>query len=147
MPEAVSAISGIFPDASEDCCLKVVEQDHRKSSQIDTKIQQCQREYIIRHIQLTKQRDCDQFADDCGQYAAYQRRYDGCMDRIVRHGVILFSYRMSNRYICAQRDSDKQVDDQADDRTVRTDRCHSGRPKLAGKITDNGNIRSIEELT
>ena len=77
-------------------------------------IQRCQREYIIWHIHLSKQQDCGQFTDDCRKYTAYQCRYDGYWDCIMRHGVILFSYRMGNRYICAQCAPDKQIDDQAD---------------------------------
>ena len=53
---------------------------------------------------------------------------------------------MRNHYIAAQRNADKQVDDQPDEGAVCTDGCNGYRAVLLRKIADNRKIRSVEQL-
>ena len=53
---------------------------------------------------------------------------------------------MGDDHVRAQRDADEQVDDQADDRTVRADCRHGRRLFSAGKVAHHRHVRGIEKL-
>lgn len=53
---------------------------------------------------------------------------------------------MRNHYIAAQRNADKQVDDQPDEGAVCADGCNGYRAVLLRKIADNRKIGSVEQL-
>ena len=65
---------------------------------------------------------------------------------MVHHRVVLFADGVRDRHVCAQRDADEQVDDQADDRAVCADGrdCHGA--EFTGKVADDGDVRGVEQL-
>ena len=133
-------------DAAEDRGLKVVEQDHRHAEQINTQIQKRVGEHVVRHVQDTEQRRGDELAEQCdgcaAEYRKYDRRMHGALDRLV----VPATDGGSDNDIRAERDANEEIDDEADDRSVRAHRRDRHRARIAREVADDRDVRGVEQL-
>ena len=68
------------------------------------------------------------------------------MHRLLDGVSVALTGGMGDDHVCAQRDADKQIDDQADDRAVRADCRHGRRLFSAGEVAHDRHVRGIEKL-
>ncbi len=122
---------------------KVVKQNHRHAKEIDTEIQGCHRQNIVRNGKQQKQLSRDQLAEDGKTDTADQRNHDRGMYGFFDILPAVLAGKFCNDDIRAERYTDKKGDKKTDNRAVASDGGHS---LLTDKTPDYGNVSGIEQL-
>ena len=133
-------------DAPENGRLKVIKQDHRHAGQIDAQIQKRQREHIIRHVERPQKRRRDQFPKQRHKKSSDDGDQDGGMDGLFDCVVLSLPDGVGDDHVRAQRNADKKIDDQADDRAVCTDSRDRRRSARTRKVADDRHVRRVKKL-
>ena len=68
------------------------------------------------------------------------------MKCLLNRLIILFSNGICNNYVCAERDAEERVNDQRDDRSICSYRCHARLAEFAREVSYYRDVGSIEEL-
>ena len=114
----------------------------RHAEKIDAHIDDRQIDHIFRRSHPFQQRTCQQISDEDHEDPADDRDADGGVDRLPRVLFIPCPAIARHQHIAADRDAQKQIDEQIDQRTGGT----NGRQCLtAGKPADHDDVRRIEE--
>ena len=135
-----------FPHTAKDRSLKVIEQDHRHSQQVNPQVEQRRGQHILRHMEGAKQRRGRQFSKHRNQNAAKHSHNDRSMYSLLCCIFVIASDGCGNHYISAQRNADEQIDDQGDNRAVCSNCRHRDGLSRAGEVSHHRNVGGIEQL-
>ena len=128
---------------TEDSGFEVVEQDDRHARQIDPHIEQGHIVDLRRHAHQVQKGRRQKFSDHGDHKAPSQCDKDRRVHSPEDTVSVILPDKAGDHHVCPQRDPDKKIDHQADDRGIAPDSRHR---VLAHKTADDRYIRRIEQL-
>ena len=133
-------------DAAEDGGLEVIQQNDRHAQQVDAQVRERERVHIVRHIEQAHEPGRNELAEDRHEHAADEGCDDGSMYGAVYGLAVAAADGVGDDDVCAERDADEQIQDQADDRAVGADGGHGSRAHIAREVADDSDVGRVEQL-
>lgn len=131
---------------TEDCRLEIVQQNDRHAEHVDAQIQERIRENVIRRAQQLQQLGGKQLTENGDRHAEQQCRQNRGVRRAAHRLPLAAPDGVGNHDIDAERNADKQVDKQTDNRAVGAHGGNRHIAQLAGEVADDRHIRGVEQL-
>ena len=131
---------------AEDRRLKIVQQNDRHAEHVDAQIQERIRENVIRRAQQLQQLGGKQLTENGDRHAEQQCRQNRGVRRAAHRLPLTAPDGVGNHDIDAERNADKQVDKQTDNRAVGAHGGNRHIAQLAGEVADDRHIRGVEQL-